>query len=135
METPLTEASLKELWQDLASNDQTTGYAAMRALVAVPTSTLAWLRKNLKEPAVDQKMVTPLGEAVEKANDPETRRLIADVLDWHLCNNPAYYRMVRAVQVLEYLPGPEARGFLEELAGGADRLSLTHEAKAAAIRN
>jgi hypothetical protein len=131
VETPLSEARLKELWQDLASNDRATGYAATRALVAAPTSALAWLRKNLKEPAADQKIVTPLGEAVEHANDAETRRRIADVLDWHMRNNPDYYRMVRAVQVLEYSPGPQARAFLEELAGGANHLALTHESKAA----
>jgi hypothetical protein len=45
-----------------------------------------------------------------------------------------YYRMVRAVQVLEYLPGLEARSFLEELAGGAEHLSLTRETQAALWR-
>jgi hypothetical protein len=72
--------------------------------------------------------------ALEKAADPETRRRIEEELDRHTCNNVQYYRRVRAVQVLEYLPGPNARGYLVELAGGGEHLSLTHESQAALWR-
>src|SRR5262249_15212620 len=61
-------------------------------------STVAWLRKQLKQPG---------GDAV---------------------------RDVRAIQVLEYMPGREARTLLHELAAGPAGAPLTHEARAALQR-
>jgi hypothetical protein len=43
-------------------------------------------------------------------------------------------RDVRAIQVLEYMPGRQARMLLEELAAGPEGLSTTHEARGALQR-
>src|SRR5262249_25832280 len=47
---PLTPARLRELWRDLDSDKQATGYAAMQALLAAPQSTVAWFRQHLQGP-------------------------------------------------------------------------------------
>ena len=79
-------------------------------------------------------VVPHLSKAIEKAKDVETRRRIEEVMDFYGHKSARYYRMVRAIQVLEYLPGPEPRAFLEELATGDANLSLTHEARGALRR-
>jgi hypothetical protein len=43
-------------------------------------------------------------------------------------------RDVRAIQVLEYMPGREARTLLEQLATGPEEQPTTHEAKGALQR-
>lgn len=78
--------------------------------------------------------VTPhLRKALKDAPDLETRRRVEDVLSL-FSSNDGRYREVRAIQVLEYMPGPEARAFLEELAVGPEHMALTHEAKGALRR-
>src|SRR5262249_19836393 len=48
--------------------------------------------------------------------------------------SPTQMRAVRAVEVLEYVGGPEARHVLQKLADGALQARLTREAKAALAR-
>jgi hypothetical protein len=76
-------------------------------------------------------VVPHLRQALEKASDLEMRRRIEELLDHHGHENARYYRLVRAVAVLEYSAGPEARALLEELAAGPKEFSLTHEARQA----
>jgi HEAT repeat protein len=82
--------------------------------------------KNLGEGVVPH-----LRQALEKAPDLETRRRIEELLDGFGHENSRYYRLVRAIQVLEYSAGREARALLEELARGPTEFSVTHEARQA----
>jgi len=158
---PLTPARLQELWKDLDSDNQTTSYTAMQALLEAPQSTVAWFRQHLQEPppgaGPDPKrcavlikdlaspmfkvrahateelkkmgpgVVPHLRKAAKAAPDVETLRRIQAVLS-EFSSNDGRSREVRAIQVLEYMPGPEARAFLEELAAGPADNALTHEA-------
>ena len=57
---------------------------------------------------------------------------LLDALDRSLAGDRL--RMLRAVEVLEMLGSPEARGVLKRLAGGAPEAFLTRQAKAALER-
>ena len=75
-------------------------------------------------------------KALESDPSPEARRRIGKLLD--ALAGPVTageaLRVLRAVEVLEYIGTPEAQAVLKELAQGAPEARLTQEAKAALDR-
>jgi WD40 repeat protein len=89
-----------------------------------------------KELADLEELVLPALERALRADpSPEKRRRIETLLAGpRLVRSPAALRGVRAVEVLEHVGTPGARGVLEALSRGAPEARLTQEAKAALRR-
>jgi HEAT repeat protein len=161
-QAPLPADEALKYRQFLNGDDPETALRAMKVLVAYPQTALAFLRKELKvPPAPDAKRCTlliadlnspsfkvrsqataelkKLGEgvvpylrrALEKPASLEVSRRLEELLRFH---DRGRAGMLRALQVLETLPGPEPRYLLEELAAGPADAALTREAKAALRR-
>jgi len=159
---PLLPDRLQTLWQNLTSDDQATGSQAMQELLAAPKSSLAFLRKTLTvPPAPDAKrcaaLIADLGSPTFKVRDRanaelkklgeggvphlrreldkqvplEVRRRVEELLKLSAAGRVG---VVRALQVLENLPGNAAWDFLEELAAGPADASLTREARGSVRR-
>jgi hypothetical protein len=154
---PLPADLAQKYLRDLDSGDQATACRMMKLLVDHPQSTLAFLRRELRvPPTADPKRcaaliaglnsssfkvrsrataeLKKLGDGVvphlrrELENVPslEARRRLEELLRFHAQGRAG---MLRALQVLETLPGPAARYFLEELAAGRTDATLTREAQ------
>jgi hypothetical protein len=153
---PLPDALAKRYRDDL-NGEPEPAIRAMQELVKYPQSTLAFLRKELRVPPepdakrcavligelgsatfkvrnqateelkkLGEGVVPHLRRAAEKPPSVEVRRRLDELLD-HFDQQRA--GRARALQVLEILPGPNARYFLEELAAGPKDATLTLEAK------
>jgi hypothetical protein len=159
---PLAPDLARKYRDDLNSGDPETAVRAMKELVSYPQSTLAFLRKELRvPPEPDAKrcavLIADLGSATFKTRNQaseelkklgegvvphlqreldkklqvEMRRRIEEVVEFHVQGRAG---MLRSLQVLETLPGPAARFFLEELAAGPEQAILTREARASLRR-
>jgi RNA polymerase sigma factor (sigma-70 family) len=71
-----------------------------------------------------------LRRALEAKPSAEMRRRLEEICERFGEETPDWRRTRRALRVLERVQSPEARRFLEELAGGAPDARLTREAKA-----
>jgi len=125
---PWLRKNLKEPGQDPAPDAKRCA-----KLIADLSSPVFKVRSQASEELkkMGEGVVPHLRQALAKAPTLETRRRIEEVLDWHGHENTRYSRLVRAIQVLEYSAGPEARALLEELAAGPKEFSVRHEAQQA----
>jgi len=159
----LPAATLETLWNDLLDGDVMTGYAAVNNLAARPSQAIALLREHIKPvPVIDAKRVEQLlgtlgGDdfnarkrasadlrkladlalpALREAGNRGHDELLQRMLERLEAEYPTrdQLRALRALAVLELTATPEAKKFLEELAGGAAESLLTSRAKAIQAR-
>ena len=97
--------------REVAGDDATKAFDAMRGLIAAPKEAVAWIKQQVK----------PAGPADAKRSD--ALALQGD----SLC---AY----RAVEVLERIGTIEARQLMQVLAAGAPAARLTQDVRAALAR-
>jgi RNA polymerase sigma factor (sigma-70 family) len=69
-----------------------------------------------------------LRQALGKSPSAQARQSLRQILGQMKTEAPEQLRLVRAVEVLEWLATPEARRLLDELAGGAAGAALTQQA-------
>jgi WD40 repeat protein len=156
------DQALAGLWKDLGANDPKVAYAAVCRSAAAGDAAVARWKRDLKPAGVidaDQVAAlvrrldaddfavreqaaraladlgpaaeTPLREALEKAESLEVRRGLERVLERQ---EPELRRLGNAVEVLEMIGTPAARGLLRDLAKGAGGARLTREARLALDR-
>jgi WD40 repeat protein len=159
----LSAAQVEELWEDLASENAAVADRAMDTLCQSPAQAAALMRQHLRPippaparavaellPRLDsetfavreqaQEGLEKLGAAAEPAlrqalegkPSPEMRRRVEGLLE--KLGGREVLRHSRALEVLERLDNAEALQALRDLAGGADGVGLTEEAKAALKR-
>jgi WD40 repeat protein len=75
-----------------------------------------------------------LRQRLGKTPDLNERKLIEELLEEAEKLPPAQFRVFRAIQVLEYIGGPDAKSVLKTLARGTPDARLTREAKASLQR-
>jgi WD40 repeat protein len=155
--------NLEAAWSALGEADARQAFRAIVRLLSVPGQSLAFLKERLVPVvAADPKELAPLladldseqfavrgkaareleklGESARPAlhklqsesRSAEGRRRAQQLLD--KLEGPTRLRAVRAMEVLEHLGTPEARRFLQRLAGGIPEARLTQEAKMALER-
>jgi WD40 repeat protein len=155
---PLSPEEARALWRELASEDATAAYRAVRALAAAPGPAVPLLQARLRSPSPAEvqraeRLIADLGSDVFSVRDRATRELerLGDAagaaLHRALERDPALevrrrlerllagieaarLRSTRAVEALEHIGTPEARQLLEVLARGAAEVPLTREARA-----
>jgi hypothetical protein len=114
-----TDAGLDRLFKDLDGDDFATRERASRELAAFGESAVPGVRKRL-----------------ERTASPEVRRRARAFLDRfdRAELSPARLHQLRAVELLEGVGTPAAKGLLAELAKGAAGAPLTRDAAAALAR-
>jgi RNA polymerase sigma factor (sigma-70 family) len=158
-----TQPELEQRWRDLSSSDGPRALQALWDLVSSPEQAVSLLRDRVKpvQPAdprrVEQllrdldsedfdtrsKATTELEKIAEGAEPAlrmrlaerpalETRQRILQALE--AANSYDRIRMLRAVQILEYVATSEAKQLLGEFTKGLPEARLTREAKAALER-
>jgi WD40 repeat protein len=154
--------ALAGLWKDLGVDDPKVVYAAVCQSVAAGDAAVARLKFDLKPAGViDAEKIagwvrqldsdefaqrekasqaladlgtaveTTLREALDKARSQEVRRRLEQVLEGQ---QKEHRRLGRALEVLEMIQTPAARGLLADLAKGAGDSRLTREARMALDR-
>ncbi|VTR96182.1 wd-40 repeat protein : Uncultured bacterium genome assembly Metasoil_fosmids_resub OS=uncultured bacterium PE=4 SV=1: Sigma70_r2: Sigma70_r4_2: WD40: WD40: PQQ_2: WD40 [Gemmata massiliana] len=160
---PLRADQLTAAWTDLAAPDAATAYRAVCALRSVPAQAVPLIEPRLKPvvPADAEKVAEAIGNldheqfAVRERATQDLERMgeaAEPALRKALVGNPSpeavrrleqlvarlqgreLWRRLRAIEVLEQVPGPEARKLLTALAEGAPKARLTTEARAALDR-
>jgi hypothetical protein len=160
----LSREAMAMAWEELAIVEPERAYPALWALAAAPRQSIPFLRERLHpvahQPERVAALVSALGhkEFVEREKAAEELARLGPTAEAALrqaFQNPpsrtVYHRVEellqpldrldeeslrrqRSVQLLEYADDPEARNFLEQLAGGAPGARLTEQARAAAQR-
>jgi hypothetical protein len=74
-----TEDQLKELWKDLDNGDRGTSYAAMQWLLKGRETTVAWLRKQFKDPGRDAVRDVRAMQVLEYMPCREARTLLEEL--------------------------------------------------------
>jgi RNA polymerase sigma factor (sigma-70 family) len=154
--------ALAGLWKGLGADDPKVAYAAVCLGAAAGDAAVARLKLDLKPALVidaekiadlvrqldseafaqrekasraladlDPAAETALREALEEARSPEVKRRLEGVLDGQ---EAEHRRRGHAIEVLEMIGTPAARGLLVELAKGASGSRLTREARLALAR-
>jgi RNA polymerase sigma factor (sigma-70 family) len=160
----LTREDTDRLWIDLAAADAARAFAALRTLLAHGPEAVTLLNERLRPAApadrekisrliaaLDDEKFTVRDDATAKLREsggaaepalraalngkpsPEKRRRLEELLQRCDASAPLL-REVRAVEALERIGTPEARGVLQTLAAGTADTRLTREAKASLQR-
>ncbi|HKB39978.1 MAG TPA: hypothetical protein VKD72_26315, partial [Gemmataceae bacterium] len=117
--TPVDEKTLSRLIADLDSEEFSKRDQANKELAKLGSAAKSALEKALRaQPPAEQRR--RIEELLEKLNEPGPKREML--------------RPTRAIEILERLGSPEARGVLQALAEGQPDAWLTREAKAALQR-
>ncbi len=140
----------RAIWDLVADPEQTVALFRQRVkpIEAVPSARLERLLRDLDADAFEtrlkateelEQLVDAAAPALRKklTERPtlEVRRRIQQILaKLEPSASTERLRVLRAIQVLEYIGTPEARKYLETLAGGLADARLTQEAKAALAR-
>jgi WD40 repeat protein len=160
----LTAKERGRLWEALAGADAAVAFQAMRRLAARPDESVPLLRERLRPAAANdtegvrrllrdldaddfatrERATAELSRMAERIEgtlrearagaSAEARRRLDQVLSGVKGPSPERLRQGRAVEVLEWVGTPSARGVLHALAGGAADARLTRDAQAALRR-
>jgi hypothetical protein len=161
------EGELRNLWNDLASNDMRKMHAAYWLLVSSPKDAIGVFQKNvfLTNPVHVEKLISdldsikfavrekatielekmgrwiedPLKKSLENNPNIEVRRRVELILqritdEKGLSMDQEYWRIGRAIGILEQDASPESRQMLQRIAEGAAAAHLRESAQVAIRR-
>jgi WD40 repeat protein len=113
----IDKARLDQLLKDLDAEPFAVREKASKALACLGESVVGALHRHLEE-----------------SRSVEVRRRLLKILEGLAHSGPEHWRRIRLLELLEQLDAPEARRYLETLAGGAADAWLTEQAKEAVGR-